>query len=63
MTTLRVFLIIKHNRVLFPKFIQGAPPKDMHRLNKHKIHTKKYVRALMYNFEKYGVPNKTSVMK
>jgi hypothetical protein len=35
----------------------------MYGLNKHKIHTKKYVRALLYNFAKRGVPNKTSVIK
>jgi hypothetical protein len=26
------FSIIRHNRVLFSKFVQGAPPKDMHGL-------------------------------
>jgi hypothetical protein len=35
----------------------------MHGLSKHKIYTKKYVRALLYNFVKRGVPNKTSVIK
>jgi hypothetical protein len=32
-------------------------------MNEHKIHTKKYVRALLYNFVKHGVPNKISVIK
>jgi hypothetical protein len=35
----------------------------MHGLKKHKIHTKKYVRALLDNFEKRGIPNKISVIK
>jgi hypothetical protein len=35
----------------------------MHGLNKHKIHTKKHVRAHLYNFAKCGVPNRTSVIK
>jgi hypothetical protein len=32
----------------------------MHGLNKHKIHSKKHVRALLYNFAKCGMPNKTN---
>jgi hypothetical protein len=63
MTTFRVFQTNKHNRVLFSKFVQGAPPKDMHGLNKHKIHIKRNVRAQLYNFPKRGVPNKTSRIK
>jgi hypothetical protein len=35
----------------------------MHGLNKRKIHTKKFVIALWYNFVKRGVPNKISVIK
>jgi hypothetical protein len=35
----------------------------MHGLNKHKIHIKMYVRALLYNFVKRGVPNKISAIK
>jgi hypothetical protein len=35
----------------------------MHGLNNHKIHTKKYVRALLYNFARCRVPKKTSVIK
>jgi hypothetical protein len=48
---------------LFSKFVQGAPPKDTHGLNEHKIHTKTYVRALLYNFAKRGMPNKISAIK
>jgi hypothetical protein len=35
----------------------------MHGLDKHKIHTKRYVIALLYNFAKRMVPNKTSVIR
>jgi hypothetical protein len=30
---LEFFLTIKHNRVLFSNFVQGAPPKYMHEMN------------------------------
>jgi hypothetical protein len=35
----------------------------MHGMNKYTIHTKKNVRALLYNFVKCGVPNKIGVIK
>jgi hypothetical protein len=53
MTALRVFLINKHSRVLFSKFLQRAPPKDMYGLNKHKIHTK-YVIAFFTILQNVG---------
>jgi hypothetical protein len=40
---------------LFFKFVQLAPPKDMHGLNNHNYHTKKLVRVHLYNFVKRGV--------
>jgi hypothetical protein len=35
----------------------------MYELNVHKIHTKKYVRDLLYNFAKRGVPKRIGVIK
>jgi hypothetical protein len=35
----------------------------MHGLNEHKIHTKRYVRVVLYNFAKRGVPKRIGVIK
>jgi hypothetical protein len=61
MTTLRVFKQISIIEFCFPNLYKELLQRYAW-INMHKFHTKKYVRAQLYNFAKRGVPKRISVI-